>query len=525
MRGRDYEVRTRRNRRRGGTAWRHVLCCLTALAGTPAAAALAQPPAQTGPWFGVTPPPPFKPHVAPAIVGDRGVAPAVVPEGEEAFRALTGDALHTDLEAIVQFSRDSRARREVGSGQLWGRITGFRSGRDTVSWAAEKFRTAGIADVRLQVFDQDEEAAFWLPLSWEVRLVGDPAFGAGTDDLVLTTAMPLAPSDVPRGGLLAPLVHVGFGSAAELAHIDVRGKVAVQHVTPQGHMVFERAPTVTRARALFARGAVGVINVIDLPGNERARDFSDCGGPCFNLGGRDGRFLETVLDRAAETGLHDRPRVRISLDTELRSGLSAHNGVAIIPGGEQPEDTIIINAHADAWFDGAGDNGDGLAVLVALARHFAGDAYQPRRTLVFVASAGHHSPGLHGPRNFVAMNPRLAERAVLALNIEHVAQRNLSPARSVTADGYREFVADAGEAPIVAGVSNASPFLPSYMTMSTSGQQTKRVRTIGTLHAWPPFSQVSLSLSRERRSIVCVAPVWKRSVWRRGQSDQARPTF
>ena len=49
--------------------------------------------------------------------------------------------------------------------------------------------------------------------------------------------------------------------------------------------------------------------------------------------------------------------------------------------------------------------------------------------------------------------------AVLALNIEHVAQRNLSPARSLFADGYREFIADAGEAPIVVGVSNASPFL------------------------------------------------------------------
>ena len=49
------------------------------------------------------------------------------------------------------------------------------------------------------------------------------------------------------------------------------------------------------------------------------------------------------------------------------SGLSPHNAIAVIPGSERPDETIIINAHADAWFDGAGDNGDGLAVLVALA--------------------------------------------------------------------------------------------------------------------------------------------------------------
>ncbi len=435
-----------------------VLLLLACGLGAMASSSAAQP-SDDAPWFGVTMPPVFEPHVPPVIVGDRGVAPAVVPPGEEAFRALTGDALRADLGAIVQFSRTSREQRELGSGQLWGRITGFPSGHDTVSWAARQFEDADIDDVRRQPFYQTDGSEFWLPLSWEMRLVGDPVFGAGTQDLVLTTAMPLAPSEVPPEGLVAPLVHVGFGAAAELAQIDVRGKVAVLHVTPQGHLVFERGAAVPRARTLFERGAVGVINVIDLPGNERARDFSNCGGPCFNLGGRDGRFLETVMDRAAEAGALDRMRIRMSLETTRRSGLSAHNAIAVIPGSERPDETIIINAHADAWFDGAGDNGDGLAVLVGLARHFATEADPPRRTLVFVASAGHHSPGMNGPRNFVAMNPTFAESAVLALNIEHVAQRNLSPARSVADDGYREFVADAGEAPIVAGVSNEAPFL------------------------------------------------------------------
>jgi hypothetical protein len=57
------------------------------------------------------------------------------------------------------------------------------------------------------------------------------------------------------------------------------------------------------------------------------------------------------------------------------------------------------------------------------------------------------------------MNPDLAAKTMLVLNVEHIAQRNFSPARSVSADGYREFVADAGEAPITAGVSNRSPYL------------------------------------------------------------------
>jgi hypothetical protein len=62
-------------------------------------------------------------------------------------------------------------------------------------------------------------------------------------------------------------------------------------------------------------------------------------------------------------------------------------------------------------------------------------------------------------REFVRANPALAARAVLMLNIEHVAQRNFSPSRTVAADGYREAIADSGEAPITPGITNRSPFL------------------------------------------------------------------
>ena len=48
---------------------------------------------------------------------------------------------------------------------------------------------------------------------------------------------------------------------------------------------------------------------------------------------------------------------------------------------------------------------------------------------------------------------------MMLVNIEHVAQRNFSPARTTSADGYREAVADSGEAPIAVGVTNNSAFL------------------------------------------------------------------
>ncbi len=407
-------------------------------------------------WFG-TPLPPGLGEVPPVIIGDRGPVPVNVRPGDPTTPALQAASLRRDLATIVGFSRESRDTKEIGDGQLWGRIAGFPSSSRAIQWAVDEFRRAGIQNVELQSFDQDAGASMWLPLSWEIRLLGDPAFGVGSLDVVLESATPLSPSDIAGGSITAPLVYVGTASPAVLMHIDVRGKIAVQQITPQGHMVFERGAAVGRAQDLIARGAMAVVNAVKLPGNEQARDFSNCGGPCFNLGGRDGQFLESVLDAAAEAGVIDRLRMQISLQTTRRSGLSAENGVAVIPG--LSEETIIINAHADAWYEGAGDNGDGFAVMLALARHFALPENQPERTLVFVASAGHHSTGLNGPRSFVAMNPELASRSVLALNLEHVAQRNFSPARSTAGDGYRETVADVFEAPIVAGVDNGSPFL------------------------------------------------------------------
>jgi hypothetical protein len=409
-----------------------------------------------GPWFGVPLPPPLGQEPA-VIVGDRAPRPVVLPNDEPAAPELAGAGIRTDVDAIVNIAKESRSTREIGSGQMWGRVTGLPSGTKAVQWGAEQFRKAGIADVKVQPLAMEPKARFWFPLSWEVRLLADPAFGPGTADVVLDSAIPLGPSDIPGGTLTAPLVYVGSANPSILQHIDVKGKIAVQLTIPQGHMVFERGPVGSHADELVAKGAAGVFNLVRLPGNERSRDFSDCGNPCFNIGGRDGHFLETVMDRAAAAGVSDRLRVRISLKTETRTNLKAENAVAVIAG--RSDEVIILNAHVDSWFDGAGDNADGFAVLVALARHFAKPENRPERTLVLVASAGHHTPGMNGPRNFVAANPDLAKRAVMMVNIEHVAQRNFSPARSTASDGYRQALADSGEAPIYAGITNRAPLL------------------------------------------------------------------
>ena len=438
-------------------------------------------------WFGLPLPQPTS--ASPAVrIGERQPRPVTLPPGEPAAPEFAGAAIKADVATIVNFAKQGRSRKELGGDQMWGRVSGFPSATETVNWAAAEFRKAGIAEVRVQPIAQTAGASLWIPLSWRVTLLGDPAFGAGTADFVLESALPIGPSQIAGGTMTAPLVFVGSGQRSVVERLEVKGKIAVLLVVPQGHMVFERGAVDERSAELIKRGAAGVFNLVRLPGNELSRDFGDCGNPCFNIGGRDGWFLEQALDRAAQAGVADKLRVRIDLQTQTRTGLKAENAVAIVPGrpragtvlpgfgtadalpaGQQPGEAIVLNAHADGWFDGAGDNADGLAVLVALARHFAKPGNRPARTLVLVASAGHHTPGINGPRSFLTANPDLARAAVMLVNIEHVAQRNFSLARSVGADGYRESVADSGEAPISVGVTNNSPFLQELIDRGPAG--------------------------------------------------------
>jgi Peptidase family M28 len=391
-------------------------------------------------WFGVPLPTGLgDPHRPILDVATVKPAPAMIPPGEEGHAELAGGAVRKHLEAIVGISRGDRARGE----KAWGRITGFRAADETHAWVLQQFKAAGLRDPQTQTYTSTQ--ATWYPESWTVKLLANAKAGPDSRDVVLESAFPTSGSQL-QSPITAPLIFVGATTDGALPEADVKGKVAVQTLHPQAGAYSERTRTTERARELAKRGAVAVLNIVEQAGNMYLRDFSNCGVPCFNVGTDDGRFLKAVMEHANAAGAAADLRVAIALETDMRQGLQGHNTIGIVPG-RRDDEIVIVNAHADGWFDAAGDNGDGLAVLVALARHFA-KAPQPERTLLFVASGGHHGAGMNGPGNLVTMNPALVKRAVLVLNLEHIAQlyfRN---------DPFR---VEASEQPMGFGISNEAP--------------------------------------------------------------------
>ncbi|HKT80269.1 MAG TPA: M28 family peptidase [Vicinamibacterales bacterium] len=411
------------------------------------AIAIAQSPASssssTAAWFGVALPPGLgDPHRAIIDVSAAKPAPAIVPAGEEKNHELEGAAVHKHLEAIVGFSRADQARGE----KAWGRITGFPGADATHQWVAEQFKAAGLKNVELQTYTASGPT--WHPKSWEVRVMANAKAGAASRDVVLESAFPTSGSQL-AAPVTAPLVYVGATTDAALPDVDVKGKVAVQRLHPQAGAFSERTGTTERARALAQKGAVAVLNVVEQAGNMHVRDFSNCGVPCFNLGTEDGKFLIGIIEKATAAGALPDLRVKVALDTEMLPALKGHNTIGTVVG-RRTDEQVIVNAHADGWFDAAGDNGDGLAVLIALARHFAKPENQPERSLVFVASGGHHGGGMNGPGNLMQMNPGLKGPTVLVLNLEHIAQlyfRN---------DPFR---VESAEQPMGWGVDTEAPYI------------------------------------------------------------------
>jgi hypothetical protein len=252
----------------------------------------------------------------------------------------------------------------------------------------------------------------------------------------------------------------------------------VVNVVPDDSLFASREKGV--ARALEKLGAVGVLNAVESPGNLLFYDnrYGCEAIPCYLVGGDDGAFLESVIGKSAAIG--QPVTARLSLTSELRPNLPALNGVATIPG-RSPE-VVIVNAHADAWWDGADDNADGLAVMLGLAQYFAHRKQPPARTLVFMVSGGHHTA--NGAAAFIRAHPDLIARTVLVMNLEHLAQiavaqgPRLDPAQSGYASGT--WAASTTETVKQAGAVNAGPLVYELM-----GKASKRYGVVTSFNPEP----------------------------------------
>jgi len=315
------------------------------------------------------------------------------------YGAIQGDELKGWLMEVDAISLADRDRGNV----FWGRNVGTWGHEQTQAWVERYFRQYGLQDVRRQSFDLNPQ---WQASSYSIDFTGNG------QPFALESARP--PEDMastPPTGLEFELVWVGQGSDADYLGRDVRGKaVVVQDIPLPGDIRHTLAIEGVLQRA-EAKGAAAVGIVYGISDNFAAwQGTGDL--PGFNLGYEDGMRIRDRLGRG------ERVTVRIRLEAEQVAGLTAASVWGTLPGRSTEE--VLVVAHLDAFFQGASDNGSGLAAMIGLLDYFAGIPQSERpRTIKFLGSVGHHGgPGT----NWLADNASTAlANSVFAINLEHVA--------------------------------------------------------------------------------------------------------
>jgi len=322
---------------------------------------------------------------------------------EQAYKEINGQHIKDTIKEIVKISYRSRDACDI----MWGRIPGTQSETWTNEWVEAKFRALGLKDIRRQPFDLPPQ---WFPVSYDFSVIAD-----GVTQKKLATVRPATGSgSLPPAGLDLEPMWVGLGSAADFLGRDVRGK-AVVISNEIGEAAGSQTPAwMGASKRAQDKGAAALVIIYGNSGNMTPWGPMGQGVtlPAVNMGYEDGLALRELI------GTGKPVKLRIKSQTKFVPNLKSTSVWGTLPGAT--DEDIILMAHQDAYFDGALDNASGMAVMIALAEHYAKiPQAQRRRTLRFVATAGHHAGSPNSKYLHDHRDTELA-RTALMMNFEHI---------------------------------------------------------------------------------------------------------
>ena len=326
---------------------------------------------------------------------------------DKAYEAIDGKHLKQYVEDQAAMSR---RYRDAGH-QFWGRIIGTSADEENAQWMLDKFRKAGLAEVHQQSFDLPPQ---WMPQSWSVSA------SSGGQMVKLDTAQPTHKSPGTTGaGLDLEAVDVDFATPGDLANRDLKGKAVFFYSTD----FFSRHATINNGawKRIEDAGAAAIFVTVLVPGNLKMQFYPvNTQVPTFTVSYREGLAMKEMIGKTRGGAA---PRVKIAMNVQMVPNEKTSTVWGTLPGAT--DETVIITAHRDGWFEGANDNGTGVATLVGLAEYFAKvPQAQRRRTIIFLGTSGHHD-GTAESGTWLSQHKELFAKNALLINCEHTAATNL----------------------------------------------------------------------------------------------------
>jgi hypothetical protein len=331
--------------------------------------------------------------------------------GQEAYRDVDGYKIKQLLKEFTAISLQSQKDGE----QFWGRIPGTKYDRMTSELMAQKYTALGL-EVKRQPFS---EPAIWYPTKWEI------SYSVGGSPMTpLATSFPIDETKAtPLEGITAEAVWLGVGAGPDFMGRDVKGKAVIIYsfFVPGGrsHSASDRAGIFNSDTLATKAGAAMVINVMGIPGNGQFNPEGAPSGPdavpTMTISQDEGFMLRDMLAAGQKVQIH------LKLAVEVRRNLPSQNVIARLPGKSDEE--VLVLSHTDAFFEGAMDNGAGMATAIDIARHYAARSKEQRpRTMVFLATPDHHH-GEAGLNYFIDTYDW--KKVALIYNAEHTSQSQL----------------------------------------------------------------------------------------------------
>jgi carboxypeptidase Q len=307
---------------------------------------------------------------------------AVSSETREAARQIIGESVLNGK----AYEYDGHLADMIGP-----RLTGSSNYMNAVEWAEQQFKSLGLSNVHTEEWT--------MPATWEPE---GPAIGQIEKPVVHQLhiySVGWSPS-TPRQGVEGEVVYVPSlrPDALDAQKAQLAGKIALVDSSSYGEK-----PTLSTVYSGFDRlisFSPEAILVTGIANGGESLIAVRLGGaistvPAAQIGREDSLLMKRLLESGHVT-------VRFTFTNTIRVGVKVPNVIAEIPGGELPNDVVIVGAHIDSWQPGTGaqDNGTGVASVLEAARVIKTLHRAPRRTIRFILFGGEEQ-GLVGSAAYV----------------------------------------------------------------------------------------------------------------------------
>jgi carboxypeptidase Q len=297
---------------------------------------------------------------------------------------------------------------------IGGRLTGSPAYVRSTEWAAAKFRSYGIENVRLEPFT--------IPAGWQ-RGTASAALLSPLSRPLYVASLGWAPSTPPGGvqGAVVIVADVAPG-ALKSREAELRGKIVFLDTSKIYAEGYGKAlPKLEAAWIAFHKD--GVLAVI-MPDREKSNVLNAHDGvwgakllplPVAQLGMEDAKLIQRELERGPVT-------IQLTIENKTSGETTVNNVVAEIRGGERPDEWILIGAHLDSWDFGTGaqDNGTGATSVLEIGRALMALGKAPRRS-VRLALWGGEEQGLLGSYAYTQTHSSELNECVAVLNTDNGA--------------------------------------------------------------------------------------------------------